>query len=35
MVKTIAVNGADTEFVELDDLLYAMMSEFKNQKGAF
>lgn len=35
MVKTISVNGADVEFVDIDDLLYGMMNEFKNQKGAF
>ena len=35
MVKSISVNGADVDFVDLDDLLYAMMNEFKNQKGAF
>jgi hypothetical protein len=35
MVKTITVNGADVEYVNIDEVLYGMMNEFKNQKGAF
>jgi hypothetical protein len=30
MIKTISVNGADADYVDLDEVLYGMMNEFKN-----
>ena len=35
MVKEIEVSGANVQFADVDEILYGLMNEFKNQKGAF
>lgn len=35
MIEIIPVNQVDTEFVDVDKLLYNLLYEYKNQRGAF
>jgi len=35
MVKKITIDQSDVEYMQVDEILYGLMNEFKNQKGAF
>ena len=35
MIRRINVDGAEVDYINLDDIFYGFMAEFKNQKGAF